>query len=304
VAIVHLALRGYSVDDLRGFELSLPSTSAIEELYRITTWQTRVQVMSDLKDLAWFPKQWIVTHFTDLTPDEIQELKQMEELASDGGDEGVGGEGGGGNLGGLGGGGDIGDLGGLGGGGELGGGGGGEELGGGEGLGGGDEGGGEAGGEPLGGGDDDLGEGGLGEQYDSEAAKRVLTELRRRGREAQAMELVKKWARKRGTNETHDGEIANSFKFMLESKELDGLSASDPKDTAKAITDGPTTISECKVKFTTLPYSADDPNLLVEWSVPEEDRNSAISDTLMILAADIPAIPGDDSEITRDDLPS
>ena len=82
VAIVHLALRGYDVEDLKGFEIALTATSAMEELYRIETWQTRTGVMADLKDLGWFPKEWIVTHFTDLSPDEIQELKEIEDDAN------------------------------------------------------------------------------------------------------------------------------------------------------------------------------------------------------------------------------
>lgn len=90
VAIIHLALRGYPVDDLKGFEIALTASSAMEELYRIETWQTRAGVMADLKDLGWFPKEWIVTHFTDLSPDEIEELKDMEVTASEGGGGGGG----------------------------------------------------------------------------------------------------------------------------------------------------------------------------------------------------------------------
>lgn len=91
IGIIHLALRGYSEDDLAGFEIHLSGTSAMEELYRIETWQTRVGVMLDLKELGWFPKEWIATHFTDLSPDEIQELKDMEVEASSGGGGGGGG---------------------------------------------------------------------------------------------------------------------------------------------------------------------------------------------------------------------
>jgi hypothetical protein len=103
VAIVHLLLRGYSIDDIKNFEISLPIVSAIEELYRMEAWQTRTAVMHDLKDLEWFPKEWIVTHFTDLTPDEIVELNELiEQMGADpnllAGGEG----GGGGSLGGLG----------------------------------------------------------------------------------------------------------------------------------------------------------------------------------------------------------
>ena len=94
VAIVHLALRGYDVEDIKGFEIALTATSAMEELYRIETWQTRTGVMADLKDLGWFPKEWIVTHFTDLSPDEIQELKEIEDDAN----APSGGGGGGGGL--------------------------------------------------------------------------------------------------------------------------------------------------------------------------------------------------------------
>lgn len=99
IALVHLALRGYTMEDMRGFDLSLSSTSAMEELYRIETWQTRANVMSDLKDIGWFPKKWIVTHFTDLTPDELEDLEEMEEQQA-GGDDMMGG-GGGGALGGA-----------------------------------------------------------------------------------------------------------------------------------------------------------------------------------------------------------
>lgn len=100
IAMVHLALRGYSLDDIRSVEISLSSTSAIDDLLRIEAWQTRVGVMSDLKDIGWFPKEWIVTHFTDLTPDELEELKEME-IAQSGGDD-MGDGGGGGGIGGIG----------------------------------------------------------------------------------------------------------------------------------------------------------------------------------------------------------
>lgn len=79
IAIIHLALRGFCVDDLRGFEIALTATSAMEELYRIETWQTRVNVMTDLQNLGWFPKEWIVTRFTDLSPDEIEEMKEYAD---------------------------------------------------------------------------------------------------------------------------------------------------------------------------------------------------------------------------------
>lgn len=102
VAICHLAMAGYSVEDLKNFEIGMSASSAIDELYRMETWQGRTSVMADLKDLGWFPKEWIVTRFTDLTPDEIKEICDImaeNEPQLDGG----GGGGGGGGLGGLGG---------------------------------------------------------------------------------------------------------------------------------------------------------------------------------------------------------
>lgn len=101
IAIVHLLLRGYSINDVKSVEIHLPIGSAIEELYRMETWQTRVSVMADLKDLEWFPKEWIVTHFTDLTPDEIIELNEMIKMMGADPSEVEGGGGGGGGGGGF-----------------------------------------------------------------------------------------------------------------------------------------------------------------------------------------------------------
>ena len=104
VAICHLAMAGYSIDDLKNFEISMTATSAIDELYRMETWQGRTSVMGELKDLGWFPREWIVTRFTDLSPDEIEELsaimtKETEFPSLEGGGGGAGGLGGlGGDL--------------------------------------------------------------------------------------------------------------------------------------------------------------------------------------------------------------
>lgn len=196
VAIIHLALRGYSVEDLRGFDISLSATSAMEELYRIETWQTRAAVMAELKDLGWFPKEWIVTRFTDLSPDEIEELKDMEETESQGGP-------GGGVPGGL----DIGD----------------EEL----------EPGVDAAEEPLPGeepgAEPDFGgeeEAPL-EGYDYAAEKRLLLELHKRGQRKEAMKIVRKWADRLGKDEPMEHNPISGFNHLLEMKELDGLSSSN-----------------------------------------------------------------------------
>lgn len=96
VAICHLAMAGYSIEQIKSFNISMSATSAIDELYRIETWASRAGVMADLKDLKWFPKTWIVTRFTDLSPEDIQELEEMEESDPQQPDDGAGGGGGGG----------------------------------------------------------------------------------------------------------------------------------------------------------------------------------------------------------------
>lgn len=79
IVLVHLALKGYSIDDMKDFELSMTSASAIDELYRIETWASRVEIMGGLKELGIFPDEWIVEKFTDLTKDELDVIKRTME---------------------------------------------------------------------------------------------------------------------------------------------------------------------------------------------------------------------------------
>ncbi len=97
IVLVHLALKGFSIDDMKDFELSMTSASAIDELYRIETWASRVDIMGGLKELGIFPDEWIVEKFTDLTKDELEVIKRTMEInkkkkGKEGGEEG-GGEG-------------------------------------------------------------------------------------------------------------------------------------------------------------------------------------------------------------------
>ena len=284
VAIVHLALRGFPVEDLKGFEIALTATSAMEELYRIETWRTRVGVMSDLKDLGWFPKEWIVTHFTDLTPDEIQELKDLEMLANSVDEE----EGEGGGEGGLGGGGGGlpgGDL--LGGEGET------------------PEAGGlenaeaeapaveaEAGAEPAapaapGGAGElpPLGEGG----FDSRAQKRLITEMRRKETEAKVKEYLEKIHRRRGYIFDDHSRINQRYDYLVEAKELDGLSKSKPVLNQELYHD-----------------PNQDTGLLVEWSVPKNIRDEVIKENLNVVmrAKEIDLNSHSNQDISEVDLPS
>ena len=268
IAIIHLALRDYSVEDLKGFEIALTATSAMEELYRIETWQTRVGVMADLKELGWFPKEWIVTHFTDLSPDEIEELKEMEETESQGGP-------GGGVPGGL----DIppdegdippeeGDILPA------------EEP--------------EAGIPPES--DEEAEEipvEGI-PGFDYQAEERLIMELQKQGRMNEVKKIVQRWAGRLGRpDDPNIREFLSGFDHFIETKELDGLSASKPPSFAAINGDG---------------QNIHDPNedkaLLVEWSVDTTERNEVIDEVRNIVTAgESPLIENDDEEITLEDIP-
>jgi len=79
--------------------------------------------------------------------------------------------------------------------------------------------------------------------------------------------------------------------YLIESKELDGLSKSHPP---KGF--GPGMI-----------YNPNDnqSGLLVEWSVAAEDRNAAIKETynLLQIAYGVEEIPTSTEEVTEEDLP-
>lgn len=79
VVIAHLILKGYEIDRIKDFELRMTSASAIDELYRIETWASRVDVMGGLKDLEMFPDEWIVEHFTDITEDELDLINKIKQ---------------------------------------------------------------------------------------------------------------------------------------------------------------------------------------------------------------------------------
>jgi hypothetical protein len=79
LTIVHLALRGHNINEIKEFDLHMTSASAIDELYRIETWNTRTDIMANLKEIGWFSPEWIIERFTDMSPDEVQELKALKQ---------------------------------------------------------------------------------------------------------------------------------------------------------------------------------------------------------------------------------
>ena len=76
VAIIHLALKGFPIDEIKNFDIYMTASSAIDELYRIETWSSRADIIMALKETAMFTDQWILTRFTDMTVDEVKELER------------------------------------------------------------------------------------------------------------------------------------------------------------------------------------------------------------------------------------
>lgn len=75
IAIIHLALRGFSAEEIRSFDLYMTASSAIDELYRIETWASRADVIDSLKGTGLFPDKWILQRFSNMTDDEIEQMQ-------------------------------------------------------------------------------------------------------------------------------------------------------------------------------------------------------------------------------------
>jgi len=111
IALVHLALKGFDSSDMSSFDITMTSSSAIDELYRIETWNSRAGVIATLRETKLFTDDWILSRFTDMTEDEIEKLKEEKLLEAEHGaaeseddmgmDMGMGGEEMGGELGGM-----------------------------------------------------------------------------------------------------------------------------------------------------------------------------------------------------------
>jgi hypothetical protein len=80
LVLVHLALRGCGIEEMRTFDLAMTSASAIDELYRIETWNTRADVIKNLQETKLFPDQWILERFAgEMTNDEIRQMQRAKD---------------------------------------------------------------------------------------------------------------------------------------------------------------------------------------------------------------------------------
>jgi hypothetical protein len=57
----------------------MTAASAIDELYRIETWNTRSDIIGNLKDTGLFPDEWILERFTDMSRDEIKQMQSLSD---------------------------------------------------------------------------------------------------------------------------------------------------------------------------------------------------------------------------------
>jgi hypothetical protein len=89
VAIIHLALKGFAEREIKSFSINMTASSAIDELYRIETWSSRADVIDALKSTELFPDEWILKRFTDMTDDEIRQMKEEKEAAAAAAEGGV-----------------------------------------------------------------------------------------------------------------------------------------------------------------------------------------------------------------------
>ena len=130
--------------------------------------------------------------------------------------------------------------------------------------------------------------------FDYEAEKRVITELRKQGRMDEVKRLVQRWADRLGRpDDPNSREFLSGFDHFIETKELDGLSASTPPSSVEMNGDG---------------QHIHDPNddnaLLVEWSVDATERQEVIDEVRdIITAGEMSVTEDDDDEITPDDIP-
>lgn len=135
---------------------------------------------------------------------------------------------------------------------------------------------------------------GLGmEGFDYAAEKRLLFEMRQQGQRQAAQALVNTWAQRLGKlPQTDPIEHLSGYTHFLESKELDGLSRSIPTVNTATESEGIQIYDPNK-----------DDQLLVEWSVDEETRKTAIKEVYDVLTENQDGQPSIQEEITTDDLP-
>ena len=132
------------------------------------------------------------------------------------------------------------------------------------------------------------------EGFDYAAEKRLILELKRQGKVKEAKTIVEAWANRLG-KPVNKGEIeyTSGFDYMISSKELDGLSTTEP---TKIVSDN-------------IIESIHDPNtdgkgLIVGWSIDPSIRNEVIEETYNLLTSETVVEDVGQDDITSSDLPT
>lgn len=267
VVIVHMALMGYSLDQLKDFDLYMAASSSVDALFRIEAWQTRADIIDKLKSTEMFSDSWIMENFTDLTSDEISDMEEERRLQAEL-QQLMGGGGGGPGMGGLGGGpsGGLGPPGGM-------------DLGGGLGGGLGEPPGGGLGGGPLGMPEDKTNEKLKIINEELTAVEYELSKLDNDSRKIIIEDKIKEYKDRRRDKRSvvleNDVRGASKFQYLMEHNEFDGLK-----------------------------YKTDSgKELLIESPIDKKDLVEALEDTKRLIGEDNVPIIGTPETITDMDIP-
>ena len=116
--------------------------------------------------------------------------------------------------------------------------------------------------------------------------------MKKQNKTKEVMKLVNKWSERLGKDTSPSNQITNSFDHMLEMKELDGLSSTNPQTTPSS-----------NGQFRPPHDPNKDDGIIVEWSTGEDERNSAIKETRDVLTGNSSVFNTTETDITEDDIP-
>lgn len=94
VAIVHLLLRRFTVDDIKSFYIEMTPASNIKKLTDIEFMNNKFGAIGTAKGLELFPDIWLLTNIWGATEEEAENLLKMMKIQKAGGDAEAGMEGG------------------------------------------------------------------------------------------------------------------------------------------------------------------------------------------------------------------
>lgn len=94
VAIIHLLLKKFSLEEIKEFQLKLTPASNIKQMTDMEFMNNKFTSMANAKGLELFPDKWVLTHLWGATDEEADYLLKMMKIQKAGGEMGAGMEGG------------------------------------------------------------------------------------------------------------------------------------------------------------------------------------------------------------------